>query len=93
MLIRLLPDGFFNLADPRSQASRLAVTVQTVYEAGRDYWIHELAMATVARMVAEGKGVQRGMHFLANAVDSKAFMTGLRKAGVEQTENFELLRE
>jgi len=71
----------------------MAVTVQTVYQAGRDYWIHGLALATVARMVAEGQGVQRGVHFLADAVDSKAFLTQLRVAGVEQTENFEQARE
>lgn len=73
----------------RSQARRLAVTVQTVYEIGRDYWMHGLAIATAARMVAEGKGVQRGVHFLADAVDSKAFLTHLRAAGVKQTESVE----
>ena len=92
---RRLPVGGFVVAQAigRSQARRLAVTVQVVYEAGRDYWIHGLAMATSARMVAEGKGVQRGVHFLADAVDSKAFLTQLRAAGVEQTENFEQPRE
>jgi len=50
-------------------------------------------MATAARMIAEERGVQRGVHFLADAVDSKAFMAELRKAGVEQTENLELVRE
>src|SRR5271165_5783275 len=92
---RRLPVGGFVVAQVigRSQARRLTVTVQTVYEAGRDYWIHGLAMATAARMVAEGKGVQRGVHFLADAVDSKAFLTQLRTAGVEQTENLELVRE
>jgi saccharopine dehydrogenase (NAD+, L-lysine forming) len=87
-----LPVGGFVVAQVfgRSQSRRLAVTVQTVYEAGRDYWIHGLAMATAARMVAEGKGVQRGVHFLADAVDSKAFLTQLRVSGVEQTETFEL---
>lgn len=86
---RRLPVGGFVVARVigRSQARRLAVTVQTVYEAGRDYWIHGLAMATAARMVAEGKGVQRGVHFLADAVDPKAFLTQLRAAGVEQTES------
>jgi len=90
-----LPVGGFVVAQVigHSQARRLAVTVQTVYEAGRDYWIHGLAMATAARMVAEGKGVQRGVHFLADAVDSKAFLTQLRAAGVEQTETLEQPRE
>ena len=73
----------------RSQGRRLALTVQIVYSERRDYWIHGLALATVARMVSASKGVQAGVHFLADAVDSIAFMAELRKAGVEQTENFD----
>jgi len=73
----------------RSQGRRLALTVQIVYRERRDYWIHGLALATVARTVSESKGVQTGVHFLADAVDPIAFMAELRKAGVEQTENFE----
>jgi len=81
-----------------SQGGRLALTVQLVYrrrrnEDRRDYWIHGLALATVARMVSERKGVQAGVHFLADAVDPIAFMTDLRKAGVEQTETLEQPRE
>jgi hypothetical protein len=73
----------------RSQGRRLALTVQVVYRERRDYWIHGLVLATVARMVSERKGVQAGVHFLADAVDPIAFMAELRKAGVEQTENLE----
>jgi len=73
----------------RSQGRRLALTAQIVYKERRDYWIHGLVLATVARIVAEGKGVQAGIHFLADAVDPIAFMTELRKAGVEQTEILE----
>jgi hypothetical protein len=40
-------------------------------------------------MVAESKGVTAGLHFLADAVDPIAFMTELRKSGLELTENFE----
>jgi hypothetical protein len=89
---RRLPVGGFVVAQAigHSQARRRAVTVQTIFEAGRDYWIHGVAMATAARMVAEGKGVQRGVHFLADAVDPEAFLTRLRAAGVEQTETSEL---
>jgi hypothetical protein len=54
-----------------------------------DYWIHGLALAKVARMVSEGKAVQAGLHFLADAVDPVAFMTELREAGVDQIENLE----
>ena len=73
----------------RSQGRRLSLKVQIVYKERRDSWIHGLALATVARMVSESKGVQAGIHFLADAVDPIAFMAELRKAGVEQTENFE----
>lgn len=75
----------------RSQGRRLALTVQIVYRERRDYWIHGLALATVARMVAKGKAVRSGVHFLADAADPTAFMAELRKAGVEMTENLEPL--
>jgi len=77
----------------RSQGRRLSLTVQIVYKERRDYWINGLALATVARIVSESKGVHVGVHFLADAVDPIAFMAELRKAGVEQTENFEQPRE
>lgn len=87
---RLLVDGFVAAQIlGRSQGRRLALTVQIVYRERRDYWIHGLALATVASMVAVRKGVQAGVHFLADAVDPIAFMAELRKAGVEQIENFE----
>jgi saccharopine dehydrogenase (NAD+, L-lysine-forming) len=70
-----------------SQRRRLALTVQVVYRQRRDYWINGLVLGTVARMVSESKGVQAGVHFLADAVDPIAFMAELRKDGVEQTEN------
>jgi saccharopine dehydrogenase (NAD+, L-lysine forming) len=85
---RLPVDGFV-LAQilGRSRGRRLALTVQVVYRERRDYWIHGVVLATVARMVSESNGVQAGVHFLADAVDPIAFMAELRKAGVEQTEN------
>lgn len=87
---RLPVDGFVSAQVlGRSQGRRLALTVQVVYRERRDYWIHGLTLATVARMVSESQGVQTGIHFLADAVDPIAFMAELRKAGVEQTENFE----
>jgi shikimate 5-dehydrogenase len=45
-----------------------------------------IVVATVARMISEGRGVQSGLHFLADSVDPLAFMTELRRAGVELTE-------
>jgi hypothetical protein len=67
----------------------MTLTVQIVYEAGRDYWVHGLAIATAARMVAEGKGVQKGVHFLADAVDAQSFLKRLKADGVEHTESVE----
>ena len=85
---RLPVDGFVVVQIlGRSQGRRLALTVQMVYRERRDYWIHGLMLATVARMVSERKGVQAGVHFLADAVDPIAFMADLRSAGVEQTES------
>jgi hypothetical protein len=88
---RLPVDGFVSVQIlGRSQGRRLALTFQVVYKERRDYWIHGVVLATAARMVTERKGVQAGVHFLADAVDPIAFMEALRKAGVEQTETFEL---
>ncbi|MBZ5538227.1 MAG: saccharopine dehydrogenase NADP-binding domain-containing protein [Acidobacteriia bacterium] len=72
------------------QGRRVTLHVQIVFKERRDYWIHGAALATVARMVSEGKAVRAGVHFLADAVDPIAFMSELRKAGVEQTEKFDL---
>jgi saccharopine dehydrogenase-like protein len=87
---RLPVDGFVAAQIlGRSQGRRLALTSQIVYNERRDYWINGLVLATVARVVAESKGVQAGVHFLADAVDPIPFMAELRKAGVEQTEKIE----
>jgi short subunit dehydrogenase-like uncharacterized protein len=74
-----------------SQGRRGVFAVRLVYDRHRDYWMNGLVVARVARMVAEGKGVQPGVHFLADAVDPVALMTELRQAGVEQSEDFEPL--
>lgn len=88
---RLPVDGFVAAQIlGRSQDRRVVLTVQIVYRDRRDYWINGLALATVARMLSEGKAVRVGVHFLADAVDPIAFMAKLRKAGVEQIENFDL---
>ena len=84
---RLPVDGFaWARAVGHSGRDKLTLTVQIVYRERRDYWIHGLALAAVARMICEGKGVKPGVHFAVDAVDSTAFMAELRKAGVEQTE-------
>jgi hypothetical protein len=84
-----LPVGGFVVAKVlgRSQGRRLALTAEMIYDKHRDYWINGLAIATVARLVSEGKGVQPGAHFLIDAVDPFAFMAELRKGGVEQRES------
>ena len=73
----------------RSQGRSAVLKVQIVFEAGRDYWMNGVVLATVARMILEGKGVQSGVHFLSDAVDPLALMEELRKAGVQQAETFE----
>jgi saccharopine dehydrogenase (NAD+, L-lysine forming) len=80
---RLPVDGFVTAQIlGRSRGRRQALTVQVSYKERRDYWINGLVLATVARIVAESKGVQAGVHFLADAVDPIAFMAELRRGGV-----------
>lgn len=90
-----LPVGGFVIARAtgRSQGQWLALTVQGVYEEHRQYWANGLVPAILARMVSEGNGIRAGVHFTADAVDPIAFLTELRKAGVDLTENFEQLRQ
>ena len=91
---RLPVDGFVTTRIlGRSRGRKLALRVQIVYRDRRDYWIHGLMLATVARMISEGKGVRAGVDFLADAVDPIAFMAELRKSGVELTEEFEEMRD
>jgi hypothetical protein len=88
-----LPVGGFVVAKVlgRSQGHRLALTAEIVYEKQREYWINGLTVATVARLLAEGKAVRPGVHFLADAVDPVACMVELRKGGAEQGERVEPL--
>jgi len=72
----------------RSEGQRAALRSRVVFDAGRDYWMNGVALATVARMMSAGTGVHAGVHFLSEAVDPIAFMGELRKAGVQQTEIF-----
>jgi saccharopine dehydrogenase (NAD+, L-lysine forming) len=73
----------------RSGGRSAALRSHITFDAGRDYWMNGVALATVARMVSAGKGVQCGVHFLFDAVDPVALMAELQKAGVQQTETFE----
>lgn len=81
---RLPVDGFaWARVIGRSGRDGLSLTVEIVYRHRRDYWIHGLALATVARMISEGRGVKPGVDFAAQAVDSAVFMAELEKAGVQ----------
>jgi hypothetical protein len=84
-----LPVGGFVVARVlgRSQGRQVALTAEVVYDKHRDYWVNGLVIATVARLMSEGKGVQPGVHFLADAVDPIAFMAELRKRGIEPSES------
>ncbi len=73
----------------RSQGRRAALRTRIMFDAGGDYWMNGVVLATAARMVSARKGVQAGVAFLSGAVDPMAFMEELRKAGVQQTETFE----
>lgn len=73
----------------RSAARGVALKARLTFNAGHEYWMNGLALATVARMISQGKNVAPGVHFLPGAVDPVAFMDELRKSGVELTESFE----
>ena len=74
----------------RSEGRSIRLRSRIAFDAGRDYWINGVVAATVARLIWEGKGVQTGVHFLADAVAPIAFMAELRKSGIELTEDLEL---
>ena len=98
--VRLLQNGFRSVLLPvggfvtvqvrgRSHGQSQLLTVQIVYDKHRDYWIHGLTLATVARMVANREGVQPGVNFLTEAIDPTALMAELQNAGIEHTERLE----
>jgi len=73
----------------RSGGRSAALRSRVTFDAGRDYWTNGVALATVARMISAGNGVQSGVRFLFDAVSPMAFMAELRKAGVRQEDTFE----
>ena len=73
----------------RSQGRAAGLKMRMTFDAGRDYWINAVALATVASMVSARQGVQFGVHYLSAAMDPIALMGRLRKAGVQLTESFE----
>ncbi len=85
-----LPVGGFIIVhlEGRSHGRKQALRIQFAYQDGREYWVNGLVPAAVARMICEGR-VQAGVNFLASAVDPVAFVTELRNAGLDLSENFE----
>ena len=84
-----LPVGGFSVVEirGRSGAREVSHCYQVTFERGREYWMNAVVAATVGRMISEGRGVNNGVHFLTDAVDSVTFMEELRKVGVSQTES------
>ncbi len=83
-----LPIGGFVAVEVagRKAERRATLSEQMVYPQGRGYWMNGLVLATVARLIATGRGIASGLHFLPEAVDPEALMAALRQAGIEQTE-------
>ncbi len=84
-------EAFFFVASSRPHATRceddnLDRRIAVLYDKARDYWINSLIVATVARMISEGRAVQSGLYFLADAVDPLDFMAELQRAGIRLTE-------
>src|SRR5262249_15005959 len=73
----------------QSQGRKHALTVQIVYRDRRDYWMNAVVPAMLARMLAQGQPVRRGVHFLADAVDPVSFMAALKQAAVIQADTFD----
>jgi saccharopine dehydrogenase (NAD+, L-lysine forming) len=76
----------------RSKGRIAMLRTEITFDEGRDYWMNGVALATVARMISAGKGVQPGVHFLFAGLDPVTVMSELRKAGVRQTETFEFCK-
>jgi hypothetical protein len=74
----------------RSGGQQRTFRSQIIFQDSQDYWINGIVPATVARMIAEGRIVRPGLNYLSAAVDPLAFMAELRKAGVQQIEDWNL---
>jgi hypothetical protein len=73
----------------RSQGRPMTQLTELVFGKGQEYQINGLAIATVARLIAEGRHFRPGVHFLSEAVDPVAFVDELRKSGLEVSEQVE----
>jgi hypothetical protein len=72
-----------------AQGRQQTLSAEVFYDKERGYWINGLIVATAARMISERRGVQPGLHFLADAVEPLAFMAELERAGLGLTGWFE----
>lgn len=83
-----LPLGGFVVVHARGRSAQgvQTLSVQTIYDEHRDYWINGIVPATVARMIWQNKGIEAGLHFLASAVDPFVFLSELRRGGIDFTE-------
>ena len=84
--------GGFAVVEARgiSKGRRVLATTTVSFERGRDYWFHATTLATVARLIADRKDVEPGVHFLAGAVEPTAFAAELQRAGIQITESVAL---
>lgn len=73
----------------RTERRRAALKARVEFDAGQEYWMNGVALATAARMVSAGNRLRTGVHYLFEAVEPTPFMAELRKAGVRQSETFE----
>jgi saccharopine dehydrogenase (NAD+, L-lysine-forming) len=86
---RMPVDGFVAAhVEGRCQGQPAILTAKVVFRNCRDYWTNGIVLATVARLIAEGKGVRAGVQFLAGAVDPVAFAAELLKVGVELSDSW-----
>lgn len=51
----------------RSEDRAATLKMRVTFEAGQDYWMNAVMLATVARMVSARQGVQSGVHYLSAA--------------------------
>lgn len=72
----------------RTQGHGQLFKVEAIYDEGRQYWANGLVPAAAARMISENRQAEKGVHYLAEAVDPLAFMAELRKAGLDIAEGF-----
>jgi saccharopine dehydrogenase (NAD+, L-lysine forming) len=74
----------------RSNGRRAELKSRIVFEAGRDYWITGVTLATVSRLVTAGRAAP-GVHFMTEAIDPVVLMLELQHAGVQQWESLDFI--